>query len=648
MPNPTDVKGVQRFIGFVNYLSKFLPGLSDKCEPLRKLTQKDVEWWWSDVHDTAVQEIKRLVTAEPVLRYYDPGKELTLQADASEVGLGAALMQDGQPIAYASRALTDAETRYAQIEKELLAVVYGLEKFHIYTYGRRVTVQSDHKPLEIISTKPLHRAPKRLQRMLVRMQTYDTKIIYRPGPEMYLADTLSRAYLKDCDDETAKGMETVNMARHVPISQPLMEELAEAVRQDDTMTKLKEVIRSGWPERQHDVDPVLRPYFHVRDELSLDDNLVYRGERVVIPKSRRKVMMQKVHSSHLGIEGCLRRARECLYWPNMNSEMTDFMQKCETCRSLGRNQQKETLHSHDVPQQPWRKVGADIFQFSDKMYLVTVDYYSGFWEIDYLENTKSSTVIRKMKAQFARYGIPQVLITDNGPQFTAENFKMFSKDWEFEHKTSSPYYPQSNGKAENAVKVAKAIMTKAKASHSDPYLSILAYRNTPTNGMTSSPVQRLMSRRTRTVLPSTVKLLKPEVPKAANELKAAKNRQAFYYNKNAKDLQPLKPGEIVRMKPTTGQQKVWRKAVVVQATSEPRSYKVRTADGAVYRRNRRHLTCTAEPAMSTPAEVDIPEDQPRVPQQAAQWQHRDGRPPVTTRSGRVVHPPKRFAAYVRK
>lgn len=159
MPKPTDVSGVRRLVGFVTYLSKFLPKLSHICEPLRKLTLKDSEFCWLENHDKALTEIKTLVTSEPILKYYDPNMELTLQSDASETGLGAAILQENQPIAYASRSLTDTETRYAQIEKELLSVVFGLQTFHQYTYGRNVYVTSDHKPLESILKKPLHCAP---------------------------------------------------------------------------------------------------------------------------------------------------------------------------------------------------------------------------------------------------------------------------------------------------------------------------------------------------------------------------------------------------------------------------------------------------------------------------------------------------------
>ncbi|CAG2198015.1 unnamed protein product [Mytilus edulis] len=181
MPKPTDVSGVRRLVGFVTYLSKFLPKLSHICEPLRKLTLTDSGFCWLENHDKALTEINTQVTSEPVLKYYDPNMELTLQSDASETGLGAAILQENQPIAYASRALTDTETRYAQIEKELLSVVFGLQKFHQYTYGRNVYVTSDHKPLESILKKPLHYAPKRLQRMMLQLQKYNIELVCKPG-----------------------------------------------------------------------------------------------------------------------------------------------------------------------------------------------------------------------------------------------------------------------------------------------------------------------------------------------------------------------------------------------------------------------------------------------------------------------------------
>ena len=195
MPEPTDVQSVKRFLGMVNYLSKFLPHLSTITEPLRRLEDKDVEWHWDENHQKAFEEVKHLITNHPVLCYYDVTKEVTLQCDASQSGIGAALLQEGQPVAFTSRALTATERNYAQIEKELLAIVHGCERFDQYVFGRDITVESDHKPLEVILQKPLLAAPKRLQRMMMRLQNYNLKVVYKRGSDMYIADTLSRAYM---------------------------------------------------------------------------------------------------------------------------------------------------------------------------------------------------------------------------------------------------------------------------------------------------------------------------------------------------------------------------------------------------------------------------------------------------------------------
>ncbi|KAI4887128.1 hypothetical protein NFI96_019030, partial [Prochilodus magdalenae] len=386
MPKPTDVKAVQRLLGMVNYLAKFCPHLSDHCQPLRQLTHKDCEWKWTDQLDQAFLKLKETITNTPVLKYYSPDEELTVQCDASDTGLGAALVQRGKPIAFASRALTQTERGYAQIEKEFLAMVFSLEKFHQYTYGRRVTVQSDHKPLE---------------------------------------------------------------------------------------------------------------------------NIMHRGE----------TSCAALHSSHLGVEGCLRRARECVYWPGINDQIKTYVTKCDICRSVDYKQQKERLISHEIPNRPWAKVGTDLFSFDNKDYLITVDYYSNFWEIDYLSDTKSTTVIRKLKAHFARQGIPDIVISDNGPQYTSQEFQRFSERWEFLHKTSSPGHPQSNGKAESAVKNSQETFEQSQMAGQDPYLALLDHRNTPSQGLDTSPAQRLLSRRTRTLLPTKASLLRPKVEQAQPRLK---------------------------------------------------------------------------------------------------------------------------------
>ena len=318
-----------------------------------------------------------------------------------------------------------------------------MEKFHQYTYGRKVTVQSDHKPLENIVRKPLLSAPKRLQRMLLRLQKYDIDVTYVPGRDMLLADTLSRAYLPDCDQgDTEADLETVNMLTYLPISAERLSVIRDATKEDTKLQRVIKLILTGWPKNKRDIEQDIQHYFAFQDELSFQDGIVFRGERAVIPDTLRADLTRRIHSSHLGVEGCLRRARECVYWQGMNEQIKNFISKCDICRSVDPKQQKETLHPHDVSYRPWSKVGTDLFSWHNKDYMVTVDYYSNFWEVDHLPDTKSTTVIHKLKAHFARQGIPDVLISDNGPQYSSQEFKAFSQKWEFEHQTSPGYTKQ--------------------------------------------------------------------------------------------------------------------------------------------------------------------------------------------------------------
>ena len=657
MPRPTDVEGIQRLNGFVNYLAKFLPHLSDVMEPIRQLTRKDVPFNWAPSQENAFTEVKSLVINAPVLMYYDETKPLIIQCDASQKGLGAALLQNEQPIAFASRALTDTETRYAQIEKEMLAIVFAAEKFDQYTYGRTCIVHSDHKPLESILKKPLISAPKRLQGMMMRLQRYNLKVQYVQGKLLYLADTLSRAYLPTKQNPQGT-FEDINMVEYLPISDVRLQEIREATRHDDELNLLADVILNGWPQTKTELPSQLTPYFFIRDELSVQGGLVFRAERVVVPTSLRQSLKQRVHSSHLGIESCLRRARECLYWPNMNSDIKDFIAKCEICRSHETSQQKETLLSHDVPNRPWAKVGTDLFSIGPENYLIVVDYVSNFFEVDRLENTESATVVRKLKAHFARYGIPDTVISDNGPQFKSITFARFAKDWDFEHLTSSPGHSQSNGKAESAVKTAKKLMKRAKEDHKDIYLSLLDHRNTPSQASQFSPSQILMSRRTKTLLPTSANLLKPSVTFQPQAVKLNQARQQKYYNAHASDLKPLEEGDVIRMKPF--QPNVpWKKGTVTKRLDE-RSYEVEAGE-RTYRRNRVHLRASKERPDTDQAPVAPPSvpDEPGSDQMqsnaqdspAAQEVTDPDRPPAQTpvqtaavrRSSRITKPPARYS-----
>ena len=608
LPNPTNPTEVQRLQGSVQYLARFLPKLSETFEPLRKLTHKGEPWEWKEEHDIAMAEIKQLLTSAPILSFYDPDKELTIQCDASKAGLGTTLLQEGKPLAYASRALSDTEQRYAQIEKEALAIVFSLERFHQFTFGRHVHVQSDHKPLETIVKKPLHRAPRRLQGMLMRMLHYDIDIQWTKGKDMHIADMLSRAYLPD-SSETC-DFEEVNIATGSTMSEDKLKELRMHTQQDDNLQVLKTVIMQGWPEEKSLTPNEAKPYFHLRDELSYQNGLLYRGERIVIPVTMRRQMKERLHTSHLGVGSCLRRARECMFWPGMNEEIKTFISTCDACRTYERDNQKETLQPHELPDRPWEKIGADLFELNGKHYLITVDYFSNYWEIDRLHNQTSKMVIKKLKGQFARYGIPSTIITDNGTQFVSEEFIRFQKEWDFDHMTISPRHSQTNGKAESAVKAAKRLLKKCQRSHTDPYMALLEVRNTPQQGLDTSPVQRLHGRRTRTTLPSTDSLLQPkgiDVKEEKRKMKEQQKKQSIGYNKNARDLSILDEGDTVRLKPYKMGDTVWRKAIIMRRLDE-RSYEIETEEGRRLRRNRKDLKRTEEPFHEQTAAHEHSED----------------------------------------
>ena len=187
-----------------------------------------------------------------------------------------------------------------------------------------------------------------------------------------------------------------------------------------------QVVLTGWPERKHLVPQEVKAYFSSHDELSVQDGLLFKGNRVVIPTSLRQSIIQKIHSTHMGIEGSLYRAREAYYWPLMNAEVKDFISKCSVCNTIKPDQCREELMPHELPERPWSKVGTDLFTFG---------------EMDRLHNTTSKATIDTLKKQFARHGIPDVLISDNGPQYSSDEFRQFASHWEFKHITSSPKHP---------------------------------------------------------------------------------------------------------------------------------------------------------------------------------------------------------------
>ena len=585
-PRPQNLEELRRFLGMINYLARYLTHLTEVIYPLQNLLKKDVSWTWSESQEHAFQTVKQMIVKSPVLAFYDPEKELTLENDASEYGLGSVLTQDGKPVAFASRSLSCSEKNYAQIEKEMLAVVYGLEKFHHYTYGRQVNVITDHKPLISITSKALSCAPKRLQAMLLRAQSYNYSLTYKPGSQIPVADALSRAPVSQAADVEFESVNSFDMTSFKPHR---IDEIKRETAADSTLTELMDTVVKGWPNQRCQVPHTILPYFDYRDELSVQDGVLFRGERVLIPASMRKDMKEKLHAGHAGINSTVRRARSLIFWSRMSSDIRQYIESCDICSSHCVKQSPEPLHMHEVPDHPWQKVGTDIFSLKGKHYLITVDYFSQFIEVDFLPDTTSETVVHKLKYHFARYGVPDILISDNGPQFSSEHFRKFSRKWGFSHETSSPGHSQANGAAEAAVKVVKKMMQKCYEGHEDHYLGLLNLRNTPQEGLSTSPAQRLMGRRTRTLIPTTPSLLRPmasdQMDKEKEKMEKKRATVAEQYMTERKNLDSLQAGENVRIQPIDNSSHHWRQATVIQRLKN-RSYEVMTETGKRLRRNR--------------------------------------------------------------
>ena len=267
--------------------------MSDIAAPLRELIKKNAHFVWEEKHSNAFDDVKKALICPNILRFYDVTKEITLQVDASYGGLGATILQDEGPVAYASKAMT-------------LAIVFGCSRFHQYVYGKKIRVETEHKPLEVILNKPLSQAPTRLQKMMMQLQAYDIEVIYKKGKEMHVADALSRAYSEeiveeqfDRDIEQEKCIHS--MSKKAYVTDRRLQEIAKENKVDNSIQKLIGQIKLGWPERREDVAPEIRCYYDYRFELLEEDGLVYKGHRILVPPSLRKDILQKLHISHQGI-----------------------------------------------------------------------------------------------------------------------------------------------------------------------------------------------------------------------------------------------------------------------------------------------------------------------------------------------------------
>ena len=338
--------------------------------------------------------------------------------------------------------------------------------------------------------------------MLLKAMEYNYEIEYRPGKSMFVSDHLSRSPLKQSMSDNQKSDSVHSVVFDVNVITHWLNEIRDKTFSDPTLQKLATVIKTGWPESITSLPAEVRPYHSYCDELSVDDGLIFRADRIVIPSSMRNDMKKRVHAAHQGLNSCFRRASAIIFWPQMSKEITAYIEACGTCSEFQHKKQSpEPLIMHDVPSHAFEKVGCDVYTIKDRNYLVTVDYATNFFEIDYLPTVTTNTVVARLKSHFARYGIPTVLVTDNGSIFKSEEFRKFVKSCQISHETSSPHFSQSNGQAESAVKTAKKMMIRCAKSHDDPYLAYSIFEIRPLKASYHHPLSDCLENRRDLSLP---------------------------------------------------------------------------------------------------------------------------------------------------
>ena len=293
---------------------------------------------------------------------------------------------------------------------------------------------------------------------------------------------------------------------HLPASQERLCQYSDAQLADPVCTVIMEYCQNGWPER-HKIEPSLKPYWKVQKELTIHDSLQLFQKRIVVPASLQRETLLKFHQGHQGLQICRLRAQYSVWWPDISKQIKELIEQCSECV---KNCAPccESLMPTPLPDFPWQKVAMDLFTLDGFCYLIIVDFFSRYPEVIKLRTTTSSSIIEAVKAVFSRHGIPETVLSDNGPQFSSMEFAKFASDYSFHHIPSSLHFPQSNGLAERTVQIVKNLL---KGS-SDPYLAILSYCSTPFPLCNLSPAQLHMGRQLRTTLPQVPDQMIPEWP----------------------------------------------------------------------------------------------------------------------------------------
>lgn len=489
MPTPSNINELRRFIGMTGFFRKFIQGYSEIVQPLNKLTHKDTPFVWTEEHQAAVNELKAILTNKPILCYPDYDKEFHCFTDASGVAQGAVLMQlkPGetnvyQAIAYASRTLSQAETRRAAVQNELGAIIFALRQFKVYIYGSKTVVHTDHRPLVFLMKR--HKVNDMLARWLVELQQYDVDIVHIEGKRNTVADCLSRAAnevepLPDKDLEdivefpyclTTSGVYRVFKPRGRNMTFDIVKEQNEDKDLADVIRFLK--------DQYNDSNSIPTEYLDKLERMKLTHQGVlviqYNGRtRILVPAKMRRLLFDSFHENvasggHLFWRKSLEKAQRRYYWPGMRADFLEWTNLCLPC------QRKRKLHPSSRELQSvvcttavFEKVGLDLTgplresTRGNKYYLNIVCWFSKFVISVAIPDATTETVSRAFVEQgILKYGTPAEIVTDNARNFTSGDFKDIGQQLGLKHHFSIPHHSRGNGATERTFRTFHSMVAK--------------------------------------------------------------------------------------------------------------------------------------------------------------------------------------------
>jgi len=453
-PTPSDAGNLRSFLGLASYYRRYIHKFADIAAPLYNLTNKGTFFVWDQFCELAFKQLKDALLCAPILKYPDfssTAKPFQLYTDASATGIGAVLEQSGHVVAYASRALSTSEQNYSVIQKECLAVVHALKQFRHYLLGRHFSIITDHAPLQWLSAQKMEGL---LARWALAIQEYDFTITYRKGQDNGNADALSR---KAHTAATTQVQLCTNELRQQQLSDPIIQQIHDALSQTHPIPPQA----SMW--RKH---PFSR-YKQIWPQLCLHDELVCRRYTPspslntvlvpLIPESYRPTLLYQHHNAvsaaHLGFEKTAARVRQVGYWVGMLQDIEKYCRECVVCqRSKPALPTRAPLTSVPIGK-PWEMVAVDILEVptsrhNNRYLLVIQDYMTKWVEAIPIPNQTAATITKELIAVFCRYGIPDILHSDQGRNFESTLLQQTLDAFGVAKSRTTAYHPAGDGLVE--------------------------------------------------------------------------------------------------------------------------------------------------------------------------------------------------------